>query len=254
MSVDRLLSEKKYPTSKRRYIGIEIECLINNDKIKPLKKAMLAENLQWNVNIGGDTSIQDLNWVPRFTQVRESWHHATNFVNRISNEDEKDYGMEIRILAEESDGPEIIDKVCKIIKKFGGYVNRTCGLHVHLDMRDRDYEKVFNNLYHFQSFMMSTQPNERRSNKYCKVMKQKYKNPYSRYYAINKCAYKAHRTLEVRLHEGTIDANAIKMWTGFLIQLANIESTLKKSVVDITKMDFPDTLKEYLNERIKKYA
>lgn len=249
--VDRLLDRTKAPTSKRRYVGIEIEFLIpRGDAYTKLEKLLYKNELQWNVNLGDDGSVEDTDFVPQYITEGNGWNPERRVINYM----DKKQGHEIRILAEEDDAPAIVRKTCEIIAKCGGMVNKTCGLHVHVDMRSRDYKKVYSNLFFVQNLMFSMQPSERKSSKYCKKLPHPIKGPSgSRYWSINKRAYDEHRTLEIRLHEGCIDANDILAWTGFLIAMANLETVLDKQT-DIDELPFPDKLKEYVHERVNRFS
>lgn len=243
MSVKNLLYDRKAPTSKENYVGIELEFLIPYDKNNKLVEDLLKNNLQWNVHLGTDGSVADEDFRPRYDR---------NLM--VANRHEQYTGKEIRILCTEKDAPDVIDSVCKIIKDCDGKVNKTCGLHVHLDMRNRDYETVYNNFYCIQDIMFKMQPESRHKNNYCKKMSRFIKEPRDRYYAINKTAYDKYRTLEIRLHDGSIDAKEIKMWTYFLINIANMKNKLLRKVSKVDKLDLPDIVKGYVNGRINKYA
>lgn len=254
MSYKELLEHRKAPTSKKNYVGIEIEFLLPKTKTKRLNELLIQNNLQWNVNVGSDGSVRDLDFVPIFGERQSPWDRNLMIPYTV-NEAQKKLGYEIRILAQQSEAPEIISKVCGIIKSCKGLVNSTCGLHVHLDMRNRNYDMVYNNLYQVQPLMFTTQPVSRHKNEFCKRMSRKYKAPDSRYYAINSRAYEEHRTIEVRLHEATIDAKEILMWTGFLIKIASHKEMIKGKIETVEQLPWlPDNVKGYLNERISKYS
>ncbi len=235
MSVDDLIYKSKVPSSSRKHVGIEIECLIPANKDATLIKLLNEKKLQWNINVGSDGSVRDDSFIMDFN--------------------ERFIGKEIRILAEEKDAPKIINEVCTVLKVVGAKVNKTCGLHVHIDLRNRDFKMVYENLFQFQSVMFKMQPKSRHKNQYCKKLTKKNREGnIGRHYSINKNAYTEHRTAEVRLHEGTIDAKDIRMWVYFLIHIANMEKTLTSSIRKIDKIEMPIKLKEYINARIKRFA
>jgi hypothetical protein len=265
MSMEDLLYEKKVPTTKHNYVGVELEFLIprgNNDKLKSL---LLKENLQWNVHLGTDGSVIDPNFVEQIEFRPTPWN-PRDMMRIVTNEILRPLGKEIRILATEKEMPDYINKVCDILKKCKAYTNNTCGFHVHLDMRNRNVDKVCNNFYSLQNILFKMQPKHRRKNKYCmnltrEVMRRinsdikKYDwDDDDRYYSINKLAYPKQRTLEIRLHEGTINPIDIRRWVYFLIKIATSSKKLNKRIDNIDVMEFSDNIKEYVNARIKQFA
>jgi hypothetical protein len=255
-----MLDTGKVPTSKNKYVGIEIEFLTTRGpNIVKLKKLLIEDDLQWNCNLGSDGSVKDTTFVPKIVmRPHINWRGESEKTPVILNEEERKWGYELRILAQENEAPEIVNRVCDIISECDGIINTTCGLHVHVDLRNRDYETVYNNMFMVQNLMFKTQPKSRTTgNKYCRKLIKMFgpKSRAGRYHAINRAAYKAHRTIEIRLHEPTLVAKEILMWTGFLIDIANIETKLTKKISVVEDLPWLDEkLKGYLNERIEKYS
>lgn len=270
MSVKNLLYESKVPSTRKNCVGVEIEFLIPGNQREKLKQLLLEEKLQWNVHLGTDGSVHDDTFVPKTEFFRVGTGRNSFWTTRVINEHERPRGCEMRLLATEKEMPELINKVCDIIKKCKGYVNKTCGLHVHIDMRNRDINTIYNNFYAIQSIMFNMQPKSRRDNEYCEYLsREKMKNVNAdlknalrnddddfgeRHYSINKMAYARHGTLEVRLHEGTIDAVDIRRWVYFLIKFSDLPVKLTKKINNLDGLDLPDKIKEYVNDRIKKFA
>jgi hypothetical protein len=247
-----LLFERKYPTTKQKYVGIEIEFLLLAKDEDKLCKLLDDAKVQYNVHLGTDGSVTDVDFKPKM-----EFGYDSNFgYDRLKcvNIKDKYLGKEIRILATEKEAPTFIDKVCEAIRQAGGKINDTCGLHVHLDMRNREFNEVFNNFFFVQKLLFTTQPKTRRASKYCKIMARRTAPVKTKYYAINKMSYAEHRTLEIRLHQGTIDPKEIKMWTGLLIKIADTAKKFKKSVKSFDELELPVALKEYLDVRVKKYS
>jgi hypothetical protein len=228
------LGTQKSPLTPDKYVGIEIEFLITIVGEEKLKALLIKDNLEDNVNLSRDGSVRD---------------------DRYDFEGPR-LGKEIRLLVKETEAPEIIERVCACIKASGGYVNTTCGLHVHLDMRNRDVDLVYHNMYRVQSLMFKTQPMNRKHSTYCKPIDKNMivNGTEERHLAINKQAYRKHKTLEIRLHEGTIDAKEIKMWVYFLIRMASINRKLTKFMRTFERFNLPPKVLEYMNGRIEKYA
>jgi len=74
----------------------------------------------------------------------------------------------------------------------------------------------------------------------------------SKYHAIHtEDSMRKYRTIEVRLHEGTVDCNEILNWCKFLITTIDTDVAMKKLR---TTNAFPIRVKKYLDTRISKNA
>lgn len=237
-----MVYEPKHPTSKENYVGVEIEFLMTMSQTDKFAEALFKENLHYNVHFGYDNSVKDLEFIPKL-----------NMYGDVINHKDKKYGKEIRVLGVEKELPELITKVCLLIEKHEGTINSTCGLHVHLDMRNRDVDLVFNNFFYAQKLLFATQPKMRKEGKYCKMLARNAPGK-DKYYGVNRKPYETKRTLEIRMHEGTINAKEILSWVGLLIKIANLKEKLTSSVKDFTLIKVPEKIVGYFDARIKKFA
>lgn len=172
--------------------------------------------------------------------------------SECSVEPEDQYGLELCVLAKQSELSKVMRLVGKFLREIKATVNPSCGLHVHLDMRKRDPKAAYKNLFTAQDALFSMVPLSRRHNTFCK------KNTYktvdaqgrtdSRYVAINVCSLREHETLEIRLHHGTVSTQDIECWAKLLCLIA--DSDLKRKVT--SGKDLPKHLK--LNKKIQKYV
>jgi hypothetical protein len=145
----------------------------------------------------------------------------------------------------------------KEIKNFCGKhlqnagINTACGLHVHIDCADVDWRElanVFRYFYKFERWFFDLMPRSRQSNHFCQrlpnlptpkrksdlvnflygrpsvrgIKRDKYPSPnengcVDRYFWINIHSYFYRRTLEIRLHSGTTNANKINRWIELLL-------------------------------------
>lgn len=263
------LTKHKKPLTKSNYVGIEIEFLIPDNKETELENALVKANLHKNVNLGQDSSVEDEDSEDReynddqivelWRKVRKKnssgrWYPALYEVLDYPEEYDDSpvfIGKELRLLAKEEEAPELIDSVCSILKKMGCKVNHTCGLHVHLDMRQRDLDLCYYNLVESQDLLFKMNPKERETCGYC--YRSTAFNSDDRYTAINRTAYNKHKTIEVRLHEGTIEAIEIKTWVGLLINIANRKEKFSSPISRISQLSVPLKVQGYVNARIKKY-
>lgn len=183
----KMLKVYKKPDENVRSVGIEIECFIPStaDMTKFWPVAQY-------VNVGTDGSIR-----PEGPNMR---------------------GVEFRVCAPAYKMTEVVNDLCMVLKDIGAKVNSSCGLHVHLDQRNQTAEEVkqtFTNFIRAQNLLMEVVPESRRDNHFCK----KHRGTDfmaaqrgGRYKAINASSYSKHRTIEIRLFNGTINASKIIHW------------------------------------------
>lgn len=171
--------------------------------------------------------------------------------------DESD--LEIAIVDTESNINKTVSDVLLILNKYNARVDKHCGLHVHLDMRDRIAEVVFHNLSKAQNLLFKLLDKSRKTNSFCTPVKgcdiYNYYDSRTKYHSINATAMKKFRTIEVRMHQGTVDADRVNNWVNVLIKIANNEKKVKKSYRAISSVakDFnlPKTVVKYSKEIIK---
>lgn len=121
----------------------------------------------------------------------------------------------------------------EVIKNYSFKTNASCGLHVHTSHPQFASGLYIKRLVYFWSaiedILIATQPVTRNNNQYCRRLLRKYvqDNDYvfpedkdevvanmggDRYFTLNLTAYTRHKTLEVRLHAGTINRTKIMNW------------------------------------------
>lgn len=167
-------------------------------------------------------------------------------------------GHELAIVATAKAMPEVIRKVCAVLEEHDAYVNKTCGLHVHLDAREQDEKRMFGNLVKSQNLLYSMVPVSRHKNNYCRpndcgLLMTKYQG---RYWGINPASYTEHKTIEVRLHSGTVNAAKIINWVSLLSRIAYAKRIRPvRNLVDLTAtVKIPESLLAYVNARLMKFA
>lgn len=260
----------KKPNSKKNHVGVEIEfyCWLDRER---LANQLLEAGLKDKVKVGYDSSIV--------------------LPNALRN---KGYiGHEIKIIDTEENIFSTVEKVCEVISKWDAQVNKSCGLHVHLDMRKRDKEICFYNLVKSQKFLYSLNPKYRKQNSYCaqnesadfyaqKQIREKQNicNRWdhvhgetcytevdrmvdvdqTRYRCINKLAYDKFRTLEVRVHAGTVSALKINNWIQLLINIVNKKEKINEDIVILSLPSYKKHfecqkhLEKYLKSRLHKIS
>lgn len=215
--------------SKDNYVGIEIECYTKTTR-EELKNVLAMHKLGGVCEVASDGSL-----------------HATSGYQ----------SHEVRVLTTESTYKEVINKVCNAIKQCEGIVNDCCGLHVHLDMRNKNPVRAYWNLYDSRDILYMTIPEKRKTNTFCSFegisssFKKQSRNS-KHYDAISLESLNRHKTIEVRCHEGTVDADAMSNWIDLLL---NIVNKPKQYFTDCESIDdfrakLPESI-DYINSRLE---
>lgn len=142
--------------------------------------------------------------------------------------------------------------LCREIKKRGGFVNKTCGMHVHLDARANDRRVAgirASKLYDAIDILKDLVPDSRLKecqckdkdlhpgiNHYCRIEKPSFSN--DRYTAINLSAYLKYNTIEVRLAAGSLNPTKIWQWANFLFHISNSKNRYT-TWKELLESDFP---------------
>lgn len=175
-------------------------------------------------------------------------------------------GLEFTVLFRRNDRTSLAE-LCRVLRELGASVNRSCGLHVHLDQRDlidaktgrtkkAKVMKRGERLGAVLPLLASMLPHSRRSNSYCRLETSNFNG--NRYSAINMTAFKKYNTIEVRLHSGTTDLNKINNWIDLLlvIQNSDLDETVSISTLEqlCEQVDLPEKLIEYIEKRVFEFT
>lgn len=191
----RVFNPKK-PTTEDSYIGIEIEYASKHD-LNAVADFLAEERLQDCVRVVRDGSIE------------------------ISAE--YPYQLEFCILTKFSELATTVEKLKKIITPDRFQTNSSCGLHVHLDARNKDVHKMYANLACMQNLLFELVDESRRDNTYCvPVTTDNFEEADgdNHYDAISKSAYYKHGTIEVRIHNSTLNLTNVEKWIRLLERIA----------------------------------
>ncbi len=120
-------------------------------------------------------------------------------------------GVPVEMVLSYKKGNEaVVKEICKFLRGKA-YVNKTCGTHVHFDMRhmtEAEATKCGQRIANCIPALWSILPKSRSQASYCKAGISKT----DRYSFVNMSAYQKYATLEVRAHSGTINARKILNW------------------------------------------
>ncbi len=142
-----------------------------------------------------------------------------------------------------ADGFAQLETVCRVLNEIGGCtINRTCGLHVHLDCRDMtapQIAKVWERYASYEQLIDLVMPQSRRGQaRWCRSvvdhkdrMKQfdtKESQAYAmdRYYKVNLTNIATRGAMEFRQHSGTTEYRKIANWVCFLMQFVETSIAL----------------------------
>lgn len=200
----------KRPTNRKRWCAIEIEMTTLGD-VDTVVDALCDVGAADFAHLKTDGSV-------RGSSARPNAH-------------------ELVLCAELERMPEVIDRVCEALKRpdVNAGVNKTCGLHIHLDMRNDDVDTAYRNLVHsYEPLLSKLVPESRVVNTYCKPPTtadfEDAQGEDDRYRAINSCAYSAHTTLEVRIFAGSVNANKIKQYLAIVSSIAYAEDDVPRNL------------------------
>ena len=116
-------------------------------------------------------------------------------------------------------GLEKVHDACKSIQEsahsLGLRVNKKTGTHIHLvcPWGSAYLEKLFKFAQFYEPAFMSMVPPSRFGNTYCISLRNKENQMYrNRYHWLNLTNYDEHKTIEIRLHSGTLNSIKILSW------------------------------------------
>jgi len=260
----------KKPTTDAKYVGVELEFFSPLGRTD-IKKEIAEHSLEYVCQVVGDGSLHDTGGsrCPECSSCGECEVDG-DCCTHCSSCDEGQYkntdrlrGNEMRILDTEDNIEETVKKVTAAIVGFGGEVNEQCGLHVHLDVRNREPEKAYTALANAQKALFKTVPQSRRDNEYCVITRSsRLSNVGSgRYYAVNHESITQHGSIEVRLHGGTLDSEKINNWISLLKIIIDTPTEARArdkwpdTVSDLAiEYNIPESLTNYYLQRELEFA
>jgi hypothetical protein len=171
---------------------------------------------------------------------------------------------ELCILAKEDEIFQVITKLMTVLKGECK-VNKSCGLHVHLDMRNKDPKKAYTNLFVMQKLLYSMCPKSRHSGSfsipemsYREIDFKRMEGMGDRYKGINPTAFSKYGTIEVRIHSGTLNPKKINNWIRILLKIVNLKQRENVKIIDTLEeaqkeLKLTGKLNEYVVARLKEF-
>lgn len=276
------------PSDSLRYFGVEIECFIKLDEldvyrnesggdcecstcegegtIRATHRASGHEitdscpdcdgngyNSNEDSESSDDETFSDLKQALS-RKIREAGIKGVDIKQDGSLEcDDSDYfPVEFTVLVPQNNFSNL-EKLCNLLAELKTIVNKTCGLHAHVDMRGESKESILKigaKLEKYVKCLAAMVPETRRVNTYCKLQA----SNSDRYSAINLCAFEKQNTIEIRLHSATTDFKKISNWLKIIKTLLDSKEVLtKKASMKKFLSMFEGDLKTYIQERIKTF-
>lgn len=245
----RKIFEPKKPVTDAHHVGVEIEFVSKFDKYH-IAKELMKEKVQDFVFLTEDGSLR--------------------------KEGEFKHCHELTVLAPEQMIHEVLRRVLKAINtNDSSRVMNRCGLHVHLDMRNRDKKLAFYNLQKAQRILFAMNPRSRTDGTkadgtvadtvYSKrIDVTDFEEAFNmqtvkkdRYYGINALAIQKHNTIEIRIHSGSTNYEKISNWIKILTTIVNkttkVNTEAAKAETFCDNYGLDNTILEYIKERINKF-
>jgi hypothetical protein len=286
----KLFQQKIDPTTNKRpdnvrlgdWIGVEIECFVPRGQIEIED----CDDCSCEFNQDGEVSYTcshcDGDCDCSAQRARNSHEDTFSKVKRdlmdmkvrnitvkgdssIDPQDNNYVGIEITVLFLR-DNPANLKQVCEYLNKIGAKVNKSCGLHVHLDCRDlkvngewysRGITTRAKRLGNALPVMLQMVPKSRRNNtRYCAPRVGSRRD--SRYVAINTTAIDRFGTIEIRLHSGTTSFTKIMNWVETMYRVSRSSRMSKAEVTSpaelYAKAGLTDDLLTYIVGRISHFS
>lgn len=173
---------------------------------------------------------------------------------------------EMKVLCKTTEVADVMKRLDSVFlhPEIDGYANRTCGLHVHLDARNRDVSLMYKNFVRVQSILRGSQPVGRIKNKHCLVNDtesiEELEATGARYWVVNATSFKKHKSIEIRIHEGTTNCEDIYNWVSFLDAIASHTKLIPKNELKFAEdlaskydIDIPLAAIDYVDRRIERF-
>lgn len=227
--------------------GIELECYIPNGGSPLLVAKDLAQHAGVHVvTEDPDRASRRTSFGPEgrrswFSDPRQLSCMTSWVVQKDGSLSDHDVGLPVEISSPALPYHKAADRVRDMgtaLQSIDARITRTCGSHVHLDTRCTASNEIqhFAVLFHrLQPLLFAAVPPSRKDNRYCLPLRQcptlffqqrsksflkRAMNPEGKYHAANLPSKERRcNTIEIRLHNGTVESWKILMWAKLFLQL-----------------------------------
>jgi hypothetical protein len=173
------------------------------------------------------------------------------------NEDDKVGVCKEVVVSYRSGNENVVREICRLLRGRA-YVNKSCGTHVHFDMRHVNESAASiagNRLARCVPALRTLLPRSRRTSQYCETIINYTDSGNSRYAFVNMAAWKKYKTIEVRGHSGTINADKILGWIELCDKIMSTDNNFLKSANNTKEVtNITDLIEQYsLDKRMADY-
>lgn len=254
------------PWLNRRF-GVEIELIRQRVDGSDLTKGMMRSAIA--------QSLAALQLPGERLCPRDGYYHSDGTTWDVKTDSSCGWEIASPVLLLDDEGKcQELREVCQRLQAKGAQVNRTCGLHVHIETRNMtwlQFRRLIRLWARYEPFLFSLVPPSRRQNHYCRSI-------YSQQWGVENgstapavratCTSDTDRTIrtnggqcsargalnlahywhssriEVRLHQGTVSALKIEKWVMLLMAL--VERAYRDDLPEIP-IPMPNVLAEGLS-------
>jgi Putative amidoligase enzyme len=242
------IEERFMEANKGELVSVELECVFR-DKTDIPRQNYLGRHF---VNIDDDGSVH----------YRERDNDSDGDEDGEDSCDIEHGSAEVKVTFRH-EKPIRLKGVVDKLGRANAEINTTCGMHIHLDQRGVSQamaSKRARRLIKALPALAKIVAPSRLGNHYCQLndpikLGQTYRHSYNRYRAINfTSAYRKHKTLEVRLHGGTLDFWKIIGWVDlchFITRSSAIDKVAEQNALKIRANNQRDPENGFESERVQ---
>ena len=210
--------------SSRRY-GVEVEFInLDYDDLERIAKSLGIGMEYWDLDYDEEDEPRDYS----------KWSYTSDGSLRDNKGDDIELVSPIIQTKTQEDQ---LKEILRCIREDGGSVNKSCGLHVHMDISDLSFRDIRTIVYKYNQFeeeIDKFMPKSRRkgNHSYCLPTNQVYdkihkrlrdcgafdEGDFEKYRKINLGKMDTTQTMEFRHHSGTLNFTKIINWVRFLDQ------------------------------------
>jgi hypothetical protein len=244
------LEQRFMEANKGELVSVELECVFR-DKTDIPRQNTLGK---YFVNVDDDGSVH---YRERDTDTRDESDEDCDDSCDIEHG-----SAEVKVTFRH-EKPIRLKGVVDKLERANAEINTTCGMHIHLDQRGVSStmaSKRARRLIKSLPALAKIVAPSRLGNHYCQLnepiqLGQTYRHSYNRYRAINfTSAYRKHKTLEVRIHGGTLDFWKIIGWVDlchFITRSSTIDKVAEQNALKIRENNQRDPESRFEPERVQ---
>jgi hypothetical protein len=218
------ISRYKEPQTNDNYVGIEFEFLsplTRDDIVKHLRNSDLKDVIEFKYE-GVSHDQKEKKHIDGCSRTIKKKHKCDcAFRPNVGCP-----SWEIAILIKQSELKETLHKACTLLRNIDAFTSLKCGLHVHIDIRNRDAVKVYQNMILAQPLLFAIVPKWRRLRSYCcPINTTRYTDgewqSYNRSVKYSAPSEPHKKTVEVRIYHGVLNFEPIFNWVNILLKIAD---------------------------------